>query len=146
MVPDFIFVDANGKTKVALGGFSDYTFQNFSSFLLEDPECLSPNADIISNPHSNSFLDLDGDCIPDIFMQKLDSNGTPYYEIYIQKQVKNSQVQKFCLMHTNKRLLNSQEIPLVQFADLDRDGMADMFFFSQGSIYSFYNLHNSKKF
>jgi hypothetical protein len=37
----------------------------------EDPSCKNPVAeDIISSPHSNSFVDLNGDCMPDIFLQK----------------------------------------------------------------------------
>ena len=31
--------------------------------------CKTPApGDLISSPHSNSFLDLDGDCMPDIFL------------------------------------------------------------------------------
>jgi integrin alpha FG-GAP repeat containing protein 1 len=47
--------------------------------------------DLISAPHSNSFLDLDGDCMPDIFLQKQrikfntprPSSYENYYEIYV---------------------------------------------------------------
>jgi len=72
----------------------------FKAFLIdheEDPDCRSPeDDDIISTPHSNSFLDLNGDCMPDIFLQKTGvvskakgSGGTAYhnyYEIYTQRQ------------------------------------------------------------
>jgi hypothetical protein len=80
------------KIKVALGTSLDsktYRVINFSQFVIssaENPDCLDPSADdIISMPHSNSFLDLDGDCMPDIFMSKmrLSKEGYhPYYEIY----------------------------------------------------------------
>lgn len=47
---------------------------NINEFLIsneEDANCKNPVAgDIISSPHSNSFVDLDGDCMPDIFLQK----------------------------------------------------------------------------
>ena len=56
--------------------------------------CLDPTpGDMISSPHSNSFVDLNGDCMPDIFLQKQraiksDKGATVYqnyYEIYVQK-------------------------------------------------------------
>jgi hypothetical protein len=47
--------------------------------------CLDPNfSDIISTPHSNSYLDLNGDCMPDIFLTKVDSlTKEPYFQIYV---------------------------------------------------------------
>jgi len=47
---------------------------DISEFLIpnsEDQSCKDPEPDhIISSPHSNSFVDLNGDCMPDIFLQK----------------------------------------------------------------------------
>jgi hypothetical protein len=48
---------------------------------------------MISSPHSNSFVDLNGDCMPDLFLQKqrkvdegnVETYFENYYEIYIQK-------------------------------------------------------------
>lgn len=81
------------KIKVALGqslNSKTYSIIDFSDFVIknsENEECLDPSEDdVISMPHSNSFLDLDGDCMPDIFMNKLsvtkDGKYIPYYEIY----------------------------------------------------------------
>lgn len=58
--------------------------------------CKTPTpGDLISSPHSNSFLDLDGDCMPDIFLQKthINSDGSKvhYGEIYIQRLIKVEQ-------------------------------------------------------
>ena len=88
-------MDVDQNIKVALGQTLDsqsYTFVDFSDFVIknqDNEECMDPNNnDPISLPHSNSFLDLDGDCMPDIFLTKLSSkNGTfsPYYEIYSQR-------------------------------------------------------------
>ena len=79
--------------------------------------------------------------MPDIFLQKqkIQTNTlgkttyTNYYEIYIQKL--HNGLQKFCLQHTNKHLIKSQaetdasaNIPLVDFVDIDSDGMIDMVF------------------
>lgn len=68
----------------------------------QDSSCLDPNSDIFSAPHSNSFIDLNGDCMPDIFVQKQReiSTGTypvyhNYYEIYVQKLFNDKQM--YCL-------------------------------------------------
>ena len=86
----------------------NFEFKPFSDFLIthnQDPRCADPVAgDLISAPHSNSFLDLDGDCMPDIFLQKqrikfntpLPSSYENYFEIYVQKLYNGKQ--KFCLM------------------------------------------------
>lgn len=63
----------------------------FSEFLIsseENKNCVDPNPDdMIASPHSNSFIDLDGDCIPDIFLTKVHKNKDGkeeyYNEIYI---------------------------------------------------------------
>ena len=68
--------------------------KDFTTFLVpeaDDPRCVQPNPDgFISAPHSNSFLDLNGDCMPEIFMQKTVKSGSGYkhyIEIYIQKHL-----------------------------------------------------------
>jgi hypothetical protein len=33
-----------------------------------DPTCMNPSNDVFSTPHSNSYVDLNGDCMPDIFV------------------------------------------------------------------------------
>ena len=167
---DLIYLsnDPQPKIKVALankdaGSNVNYSFVDFKSFLItpeEDPLCQVPSdTDLISSPHSNAFLDLDGDCIPDIFMQKIKKtsvNGTDvfkaYYEIYIQKIMKKES--KFCLMHTNNSLtldiavssLIASDIPLIQFVDMDRDGMLDLMFYHKGAVHIHYNQHLIKIF
>jgi hypothetical protein len=89
-------MDPEKNIKVALGQSLNselYTIIDFSDFVIknsENPDCMDPEPDdIISMPHSNSFLDLDGDCMPDIFLNKIKKTRastmtlfTPYYEIY----------------------------------------------------------------
>ena len=52
----------------------NFISQPFSDFIItnqQDSSCFDPAPnDIFSEPHSNSFVDLDGDCMPDIFLQK----------------------------------------------------------------------------
>jgi len=47
----------------------------------------------------------------------------------------------YCLRHTNQTLLQNQgaEVPLVMFADMNRDAMPDMFFYHDSRIYVYYN-------
>jgi hypothetical protein len=54
-----------------------------------DPTCMNPSNDVFSTPHSNSYVDLNGDCMPDIFVQKQRKISgaferyVNYYEIYV---------------------------------------------------------------
>lgn len=107
---DFIYQDGSSeepKLKVALGKSKDssqFEFKDFSEFLItnaEDKNCLDWNeADLISTPHSNTYVDLNGDCIPDIFLTRIDKNTQElYYEVYTQKLVNKKH--KYCLVKTN---------------------------------------------
>ena len=55
-----------------------YESRDFKDFILsskEDKDCIDPSYDdLFSTPNSNSFLDLNGDCMPDIFMQRSRKN------------------------------------------------------------------------
>ena len=109
--------------------------------------CHTPVAeDYISAPNSNSFIDLNGDCMSDIFLQKQhekkDGTYENYYEIYIHAQldVNGQNETRYCLQHTNMQMApmkpvdaneqhpETKNIPLVTFEDVDRDGMMDMIF------------------
>jgi hypothetical protein len=60
------------KTMVAIGkdtAGEEFEKQDFSNYYITSDGCKVPTpGDMISSPHSNSFLDLDGDCMPDIFL------------------------------------------------------------------------------
>jgi hypothetical protein len=95
---------------MALAEPIDFVFKPFSDFIMtkeDNPGCLQPSpTDILSSPHSNSFVDFDGDCIPDLFLQKTKKQivdgktlYSVYYEIYIQKALNDSN--RFCLLHTD---------------------------------------------
>lgn len=56
----------------------------FNDYLATDSGCLQPDTKAaLSIPHSAAFLDLDGDCMPDLFLTKERVDGTLFYEIYI---------------------------------------------------------------
>ena len=57
-----------------------------SEFLLtsvDDPDCedLDLN-DTISSPNSNAFIDLDGDCMPDLFLT-MNNDAISYYRVFV---------------------------------------------------------------
>jgi len=62
----------------------------------EVEECMEPTAnDQLSVPHSSSYIDLDGDCMPDIFLTRGTGNNVRF-EIYIQKRFEKEQ--RYCLV------------------------------------------------
>ena len=83
--------------------------------------------------------------MPDIFMTRIDWSGKPYYEIYMQKIV--DEKQKYCLKVTNQHFqapkqqisTSDSNIPLIEFYDINRDGMPDMLYFHRGSLIVHYN-------
>lgn len=95
--------------------FNDY-IQNSK----EDPQCLQPSKeDLLSSPHSNSFVDLNGDCVPDLFLQKIkkvtDEKGISTYYTYVEiyetriYNINNKLTNKFCLRQTDIRLTNESK-------------------------------------
>lgn len=76
MKTDIMITDPNDKQiKVLIskdGIGQNYEPKLFSDFVLsndENADCIDPYFnDTISSPNSNSFLDLNGDCMPDIFL------------------------------------------------------------------------------
>jgi hypothetical protein len=99
MITDLMFVTADPvqpQIVVALGldtrgeKFKIFPFSDFLVSSQEDSRCQDPSpVDMISSPHSNSFVDLDGDCMPDIFLQKTKVTTDPntlakYYQTYFE--------------------------------------------------------------
>lgn len=95
---DLLYQSADKGLQVALGSRTateTYTPKDFfSNFVLtntDNTDCKSPNTeDIISLPNSNAFVDLNGDCVPDLLLTRqtagslTDTSSTvsTYYEIY----------------------------------------------------------------
>ena len=62
-----------------------------------DTDCLNPVDVGLSIPHSTAYLDLDGDCMPDLFLTKTDPvSSETIYEIYIQRVSEGKQ--RYCLV------------------------------------------------
>lgn len=76
--------------------------------------------------------------MPDLFLTKELTTGDVMAEIYIQRMIDGKQ--KYCLVHTDT-FKDSKNVPLIDFADMDRDSMVDMIFMQGNTIYTFYNKY-----
>ncbi|KAF9551253.1 hypothetical protein CPC08DRAFT_316251 [Agrocybe pediades] len=74
----------------------------------------------VANPHSNAVIDLDGDCLADVFIVCDDGKGGKTYQIWI-----NAKNEGFVLSQQGALPSGTQSI---SFADIDRDGTIDMIF------------------
>ncbi|KAF8188320.1 hypothetical protein BJ912DRAFT_1031903 [Pholiota molesta] len=83
---------------------------------------------IISNPHSNAVIDLDGDCLADVFLVCDDGRGGKTYQIWI-----NGKDAGFSLSQQGALPSGTQAI---SFADIDRDGTIDLIFPTCSSVSS----------
>jgi hypothetical protein len=162
MRTDIIFNSLNDDIEVLVADDNTglkFTHRDFDYFLVnpnDDPTCMSPTKnDIMSMPHSTSFLDLNGDCMPDIFMQKRHREGssigqeiyTYYTDIFVARNVDGNQL--YCLQQANHRLTFIEKkqspvgtidaVPMITFADMDADGMTDLVFYNDAKIYVYYN-------
>ncbi|THU96321.1 integrin alpha N-terminal domain-containing protein [Dendrothele bispora CBS 962.96] len=82
----------------------------------------------LSNPHSNAVVDLNGDCLADVFLVCDGGNGVKSYQIWI-----NNKDQGFKLEREGPLPSGVQSI---SFADVDRDGTIDIVFPTCNSISS----------
>ena len=103
--------------------------------------CMTPAIAPLSAPHSAAFVDLDGDCMPDLFLTKQTPAG-PIYEIYIQKIVSGKQM--YCMVCTDDLPVDKDgKIAMIEFADIDRNAMVDMLFVLDQQIFTFYNMYSA---
>ncbi|KAF9533608.1 hypothetical protein CPB83DRAFT_783291 [Crepidotus variabilis] len=76
---------------------------------------------VVSDPHSNAVVDLDGDCLADVFLTCDDGRGGKTYQIWI-----NEKNRGFYLSQEGRLPAGTESI---SFADVaDRDGTIDMVF------------------
>lgn len=84
LTKDFIKVaynDASGKL-VTKSFINNYVIKPS-----QDANCMTPLDAPLSIPHSATFIDIDGDCMPDLFLTKvridpITNNTLNSYEIY----------------------------------------------------------------
>ncbi|KAA1077632.1 hypothetical protein PGT21_014288 [Puccinia graminis f. sp. tritici] len=87
-------------------------------FSIADPPFNSPINCKLPNPHSSTFIDLDGDCLADIFLVCEDGAGDQSYQIWL-----NNKAAGFSLARRGNLPWGTKQ---VTFADMDRDGTIDM--------------------
>ncbi|PPQ63333.1 hypothetical protein CVT24_006706 [Panaeolus cyanescens] len=81
-----------------------------------------------ANPHSNGVIDLDGDCLADVFLVCDDGRGGKSYQIWV-----NNKNNGFTLSQEGSLPTGTQAI---SFADMDRDGTIDLVFPTCSSVSS----------
>jgi len=83
----------------------------------------------LSNPHSNAAIDLNGDCLADLFLVCDEgTSGSKYFQIWV-----NNKDDGFVLASVGRLPQGTQSI---SFGDIDRDGTIDMVFTTCSSVSS----------
>ncbi|EMD34350.1 hypothetical protein CERSUDRAFT_117229 [Gelatoporia subvermispora B] len=83
----------------------------------------------LSNPHSNAAVDLNGDCLADLFLVCDEQNSrSKYFQIWV-----NNKADGFALAQLGRL---PDGVQTVSFADIDRDGTLDMLFTTCSSVSS----------
>ncbi|KZV83486.1 hypothetical protein EXIGLDRAFT_683764 [Exidia glandulosa HHB12029] len=129
-------VDANGDMRIDLlgmfpdaGGSSLKLWQNSwnsslgraqSLFKITDPKLVGASCHI-ANPHSNAVVDLNGDCLADLFLVcEEPGSGERSYQIWV-----NMKADGFALVQSGPL---PDGVGAISFADMDRDGTIDIVF------------------
>ncbi|KAF5386695.1 hypothetical protein D9615_001974 [Tricholomella constricta] len=138
-----ISIDADGDMKIDLLGITPSSRGNSRAPLQlwqnvwNSSQPNSPLFDIITpafhgpqctlaNPHSNAVVDLNGDCLADVFIVCDDGRGGKSFQIWV-----NNKADGFSLAQEGTLPSGFQT---VSFADMDRDGTIDMVFTTCSSV------------
>lgn len=84
----------------------------------EDENCLMHPSFLLSTPHSVASIDLNKDCLADLFLTTSDDAGNQYFEFWL--NMKNG---LYCKKQRTRALNGSNQ---VSFADVDRNGVEDL--------------------
>ncbi|KAI0927900.1 hypothetical protein AcV7_009379 [Taiwanofungus camphoratus] len=99
---------------------------NSQMFNITDPQFNGAHC-TLSNPHSNAAVDLNGDCLADIFLVCDEgSTGSKYFQIWV-----NNKDDGFILAQLGRL---PQGIQSISFGDVDRDGTIDLVFATCSSV------------
>lgn len=100
--------------------YSENAFKQVPFSAFADPSCLQSPFFPLSEPHSAAAIDLNGDCLADLFLTVGDLEGNTYFQVWL--NAKNS---KYCLVFSEKAPLEAGQ---VAFGDVNRDGREDLVF------------------
>ncbi|KIM87422.1 hypothetical protein PILCRDRAFT_276328 [Piloderma croceum F 1598] len=137
-------IDTNGDMKIDLLGITPQSIGTSSPIRIwqnawnaSQPQAppfnmVDPHFDgtqcTLANPHGNAVVDLDGDCLADIFLLCDNGSGNKFYQIWV-----NNKDAGFSLAKSGSLPSGVQTI---SFADIDRDGTMDMVFTTCSSVSS----------
>lgn len=125
---DVLFIDSNGVRKVYFVNGDELDTQEFSSFVSSGSGCLpysSVSSFPFAKPHSNAFIDFNGDCAADLFLTSVDTNSNTIFEIWLRDP---RDTRFFCLVDVAKI---TSPISVVSFGDINNDGRLDMIYATQ---------------
>lgn len=124
---DLLFVE-NGARKILSIIDQEIISTPFENFVSADPACKDSSSvlkNIFSVPHSNAFVDLNGDCAADLFLTSVDDQSNLYFEIWL----RNPSDSKFCLVDASiVSNATSPSISPVSIADMNNDGTLDLIY------------------
>ena len=82
--------------------------------------CLNATNEVLSAPHSVAFVDLNRDCLADMFLTTVNSEGEVHFEVWL--NMKNGE---YCVVQIGRA---PRGAGMVSFADVDRNGAEDLVF------------------
>eukprot|EP01132_Coremiostelium_polycephalum_P006111 gene6111-7615_t len=149
-VDQVLALDINGDLHIDLFGVNDQ--QQRTLWVNRDGEYSTqsmPNVDEtfgpVSSPHSNSFLDFNGDCLADLFVTSVQPDGSLLGEIWI-NQKDNGYVP-----YVKSFFPLPKGVGQITFSDFDGDGDLDMLYpvcwpaNNCSEVNSIYLVYNSQK-
>mmetsp|Transcript_24120 Transcript_24120/g.42820 ORF Transcript_24120/g.42820 Transcript_24120/m.42820 type:complete len:182 (-) Transcript_24120:1163-1708(-) len=84
---DFItnLADASGEPVpvVGIGKSSGYILKPLEEYFDTSLDCIQGPAQPLSEPHSVAYIDLNKDCIADLFLTTVDEAGKVYFEVFL---------------------------------------------------------------
>lgn len=128
------FLDAHGTLNTDYLGYSADTlslFRNTNGSFAATPLNFDGRPCQLAQTHSNAFIDLNGDCLADVFLLCSDSSSGHSPPTSFQIWLNNASTNTFTLHSQTSLPPNSG---LVTFADFNRDGTIDMVFPSCGRV------------
>eukprot|EP00826_Nyctotherus_ovalis_P021807 TRINITY_DN1710_c0_g1_i3.p1 TRINITY_DN1710_c0_g1~~TRINITY_DN1710_c0_g1_i3.p1 ORF type:complete len:379 (+),score=88.74 TRINITY_DN1710_c0_g1_i3:753-1889(+) len=125
---DIIYMDTNSQRTV-LKGSPNASLSNtapFTDFIDTSSTCLSKELHPFSKPHSAAFLDLNGDCLSDLFFTSA-SGSKKYHELWLR-----TGPAKYCLSFYDAVDSDASQ---VAFAGFSRDGRIDFMYAIKNKLY-----------
>ena len=128
-----MFTSPNGERIVIMGNVNGSLDKqvSFSEFVDHSQNCIVQQKVLpFSKPHSAAFLDLNGDCLSDLFFTSVDGSNK-FHEIWLRTESTTSKHVMYCLKFLKGVEKDSSQ---VTFTDFDRDGRVDFIYSENGKV------------